>query len=192
MDLHDQTLADLTRISRDLDRCKSRQDINAVQDSMHSCIQDLREIIDMSIPSLLELFGFQHAVRTHLERAIGGDETIEIDVQDHSNGMIDQLPQTKRIALFRIAQEAINNAVRHAKAKAITVEVACKDGLHLRVGDNGTAPTTLSSIQTTGGLTHMRTRARLIGAQFAINQTGGTEIAVSLPVSECSDAGVLA
>ncbi|MEM7090265.1 MAG: ATP-binding protein [Pseudomonadota bacterium] len=186
MDLHDQTLADLTRISRDLERCKSRQDIEALQDSMQSCIQDLRGIIDMSIPSLLELFGFQHAVRTHLERAVGTGEEIEIDVQDLSDGLVDRLPQTKRIALFRIAQEAINNAVRHAQASTITISIRHEHGLHLRINDDGSALGALTTHKSAGGLTHMRTRARLIGAQFSINQSSGTEIGVILPASECA------
>lgn len=190
MDLHDQTLADLTRISRDLERCKSRQDIEALQDSMQSCIQDLRGIIDMSIPSLLELFGFQHAVRTHLERAIGADQGIDIDVRDLSDGLIDQLPQTKRIALFRIAQEGINNAVRHAQASKILVEIHCRGGLHLRVTDDGIGASPPGRLRTSGGLTHMRTRAQLIGAHFAISQSHGTEIVVSLPASECPKAEV--
>lgn len=190
MDLHDQTLADLTRISRDLERCKSRQDIEAVQANMQSCIQDLRGIIDMSIPSLLELFGFQHAVRTHLERAVGSDQPIELDVRDLSEGLVDQLPQTKRIALFRIAQEAINNAVRHAQASAISVEILCKNGLHLRISDDGTRSDALTSAKASGGLTHMRTRARLIAASFDISYSNGTEISVSLPVSECPGAEV--
>ena len=192
MDLHDQTLADMTRISRDLERCKSRQDIENLQGSMRNCIQGLREIIDTSIPSLLELFGFQHAVRTHLERAIGADQKIDIDVSDLSGGVIDSLPQAKRIALFRIAQEAINNAVRHAHARRIEVEVVCSEGLHLRVRDDGLSKAAVGSQQATGGLAHMRTRARLIAAQFDIRYDGGTEISVCLPVSECQRNEVVA
>ena len=192
MDLHDQTLADMTRISRDLERCETPQDLDGLRSSMRNCIQGLREIIDTSIPSLLELFGFQHAVRTHLERAIDPDEGVEIDVRDLSGGMVDRLPQTKRIALFRIAQEAINNAVRHASASRIEVEIECVDGLHLRVRDNGRSRGAIEIRQASGGLTHMRTRARLIAAQFDIRYNGGTEIAVCLPASECPKTEVLA
>ncbi len=185
MDLHDQTLADMTRISRELERCKTQKDIEAVRGSMQTCIQGLREIIDTSIPSLLELFGFQHAVRTHLERAVGTDQEIDIDVRDLSDGLIDDLPQTKRIALFRIAQEAINNAVRHAQASSILVEIECRDGLHLSVRDDGASSAAIETGKVSGGLTHMRTRARLIAAQFDIRYAEGTEISVRLPVSEC-------
>ncbi|WP_422050789.1 ATP-binding protein [Shimia sp.] len=186
MDLHDQTLADLTRISRELECCKSQRDIAALRDHMQRCIQDLRTIIDMSIPSLLELFGFQHAVRTHLERAVGPDQQMQIDVRDLSDGLVDQLPQAKRIALFRIAQEAINNAVRHAQAQSITVEIACRDGLYLSVHDDGQTHPALTPARASGGLMHMRTRARLIAAQFDISYSNGTEVIVCLPTSECT------
>ncbi|WP_420583631.1 sensor histidine kinase [Ruegeria sp.] len=192
MDLHDQTLADMTRISRDLEGCKTREDIENLRGSVQNCIQGLREIIDTSIPSLLELFGFQHAVRTHLERAIGADQQIDIDVRDLSHGLIDQLPQAKRIALFRIAQEAINNAVRHAQASRIDVEIECRNGLHLHVRDDGRSKAAVESEQASGGLTHMRTRARLIAAQFDIRYDGGTQICVCLPVSECPQSEVVA
>jgi len=190
MDLHDQTLADMTRISRDLESCKTREDVENLRGSVQNCIQGLREIIDTSIPSLLELFGFQHAVRTHLERAIGADQQIEIDVRDLSHGLIDDLPQAKRIALFRIAQEAINNAVRHARAGRIVVEIECHDGLHLHIHDDGRSSAAVESKQASGGLTHMRTRARLIAAQFDIRYDGGTRVSVCLPVSECPKSEV--
>ncbi len=192
MDLHDQTLADMTRISRDLERCETRQDIEGLRSSVQHCIQGLRDIIDTSIPSLLELFGFQHAVRIHLERAIGGDQQIDMEVRDLSDGLIDQLPQAKRIALYRIAQEAINNAVRHASASRIEVEMECREGLNLRVRDDGLGKAAVGSKQASGGLTHMRTRARLIAAQFDIRHDGGTEISVCLPVSECPRSEVVA
>ncbi len=192
MDLHDQTLADMTRISRELERCKTAKDIEVLRGNLQICIQGLREIIDTSIPSLLELFGFQHAVRTHLERAVGADQDIEIDVRDFSDGLIDDLPQTKRIALFRIAQEAINNAVRYADASSILVEIECREGLHLRIRDNGASASALEAKKASGGLTHMRTRARLIAAQFDIRCSEGTEISVCLPVSECPNRKVSA
>jgi len=187
MDLHDQTLADLTRISRDLGRSNTPEDIESLRSEMQNCIQGLREIIDTSIPSLLELFGFQHAVRVHLERSIGSDQQIDIDVRDLSDGLVDQLPQAKRIALYRIAQEAINNSVRHAAASRIDVEVACRDGLHLRIHDNGKSRAAVEAKQGSGGLTHMRTRAHLITAQFKISYNNGTEVSVCLPSSECPE-----
>ncbi len=181
MDLHDQTLADLTRIARDLNAASSRAEIRALQIRMQDCIQGLREIIDMSIPSLLELFGFQHAVRMHLERALGTKPHIKIQVSDNSNGAFDALPETTRTALFRIAQEAINNAVQHADANMISVLIADDAGYWMEIRDDGNAQISHEHPRTTGGLTHMRTRARLIAANFEIANENGTVVRVQLP-----------
>lgn len=181
MDLHDQTLADLTRIARDLDIATNKSDIKKLQRRMQDCIQGLRDIIDVSIPSILELFGFQLATRTHLERALGTNSHVEIDVTDHSNGAIDQLPETTRIALFRITQEAVNNAVQHADAGKIFVEIGEDGGYWVTIRDDGQSNAALTPEKVSGGLAHMRTRARLIGANFEIHHDQGTIVRINLP-----------
>ncbi len=193
MDLHDQTLADLTRISRELNPTVSEVDIQRLQLRIQDCIQGLRDIIDTSMPSLLELFGFQHAVRTHLERALAATPTTKYQVIDGTDNAIDQLDDSTRIALFRIVQEAINNAVQHSGATSIEVEIT-KDpytGLHLMVRDNGSSLMANVKRKPQGGLTHMRTRARLIAAEFNIINQGGTCIDVRLPVADAANGGEL-
>lgn len=186
MDLHDQTLADLTRIVRDFETAETPDEKAEIVGSIQDCIQDLRHIIDTAVPSLLEMFGFAHALRIHLERAVTDAEMMDLIVSDETDGQIDAIDPTTRIALFRIAQEAINNAARHAKADRICVTVKLENAmLMLHISDNGIG--SLKSVlgskkgKATGGLAHMRTRARLIAADFRISNAGGTRIEVSLP-----------
>ncbi|KKL96246.1 hypothetical protein LCGC14_1846410 [marine sediment metagenome] len=180
MDLHDQTLADLTRLMRDMDGPGSE----ALQARLQNCIQDLRRIIDTAMPSLLDLFGFAHALRIHAERAVGQDSRIALSVLDLTGGAIDRADPTTRIALFRIAQEAINNAARHAGAQRIDVEVSDPEGgLVLKIADDGCGipdPEAMAA-GATGGLAHMRTRARLIAAEFTLGSRSGTRITLRLP-----------
>lgn len=188
MDLHDQTLADLTRIMRDLEKAEGPEDRAAVIGSIQDCIQDLRRIIDTAVPTLLELFGFAHALRIHLERAVGDVDGMTLLVADDTDGQIDRLDPTTRIALFRIAQEAINNAARHSGADRISVKVKLyKSGLKMTIEDNGCGMPKASSLfeggKTTGGVAHMRTRARLIAADFSLSTRKGTKIEVRLPLS---------
>lgn len=180
MDLHDQTLADLTRLSRDLESARGGMGKKDMLRQLQDCIQGLRDIIDMSIPSILELFGFQHAIRTHLERAIQARSGTRFEVHDRSNGKIDELSETHRTALFRIAQEAVNNAVKHAEATLIEVVIEEDNGLRLTVRDDGISIDNMPADRLTGGLSHMRTRARLIAADFTMNTTSGTEVVVHL------------
>lgn len=182
MDLHDQTLADLTRIMRDLARCGEDVDHGVILSRLQDCVQDLRRIIDTAVPTLLELFGFVHAVRIHLERAVGDDGNVSIAVIDETENAPDRLDATTRIALFRIVQEAINNAANHSGADRIEVRIEFDPGLFVSVSDNGQGiparAASGSARKGTGGLAHMRTRARLIAADFNIVENGGTRIEI--------------
>jgi signal transduction histidine kinase len=93
--------------------------------------------------------------------------------------------------LFRIAQEAMNNAVRHAQASAIQVhcEVHAPEAV-ITVSDNGRGLQTARS--TSHGLHIMKERALLIGATLEIGETasGGLSVTVRLPGSPASDSPV--
>ncbi len=85
--------------------------------------------------------------------------------------------------LYRIAQEAVNNALKHARAKAITVRLTVKDGrLRLEVKDDGAG---LAKDRGDGvGLGLMRHRAGLIGAELSVKSKsrGGVTVACELPL----------
>ncbi len=179
MDLHDQTLADLTRLLRDTTSDGAMPDAADLSGRIRDCIEDLRRIIDTAVPTLLDLFGFVHAVRVHLERAVGPGP-VEIDVEDTTDGAPDRLDPTTRTALFRIVQEAINNAARHSGAARIFVTVGRDAGhrLCITVEDDGCGLEPGAGRHS--GVAHMRTRADLIGAELELVSTGGTCVAVTL------------
>ncbi|SMO91401.1 GAF domain-containing sensor histidine kinase [Paracoccus laeviglucosivorans] len=183
MDLHDQTLADLSRLMRDLSRPDAPA-ADAVLARLDGCVADLRRIIDTAVPSILEMFGFAHAVRVHLERATR-DGTL-IHVQDDSDGAPDRLDPVARIALYRIVQEAINNAGRHARASRIDVRIARQPRLRVTVADDGCGLSEdIRRSRKKGGLSHMRTRAQLIGARLSVRSgRTGTSVSVSLPTEQ--------
>lgn len=192
MDLHDQTLADLSRLMRDLSRPQVLAggcDAETVLARLDDCVADLRRIIDTAVPTLLEMFGFAHAVRVHLERATGG--ATRIQVQDDSRGAPDALDPVARIALFRIVQEAINNAARHARASRIDVRIAAAPRLRVTVADDGCGlPEDVRRSRKRGGLSHMRVRAQLIGARLSVRSgRTGTSVSVSLPGGESRAEG---
>ncbi|NTJ11498.1 GAF domain-containing sensor histidine kinase [Rhizobium lusitanum] len=201
MDLHDQILADLTRLSRRLERLARQPDVTGealeplfrgLQHSMH----DLRQIIEEAKPSVLQLFGFAQAVENHLERSIQeSGATLKWRLNDETSGAIDRLEQSVSIALFRIVQEAINNAIRHAQASSIAVHLMATEGaVTIDVIDDGLG---LGNAYRSsgGGIENMKTRARLISARFAIKAaavSGGTLVSVSLPAKALSAGGAAA
>lgn len=181
MDLHDQTLADLSRLMRDLSR-PGGMEAETVLGRLNDCVGDLRRIIDTAVPSILEMFGFAHAIRVHLERV--AEAEIAIEVQDASQGAADALDPVVRIALFRIVQEAVNNAGRHARPARIEVRIASSPRLRITVADDGCGiAEEIRRSRRKGGISHMRTRAQLIGARLSVRSgSSGTSVSVSLPM----------
>ncbi len=103
------------------------------------------------------------------------------------------LPGTVRdiaaaLPLYRIAQEAVHNAVKHSHASRIVVELAGTDKtVTLSVTDNGEGIRPLSPKRDGMGLRIMQYRARTIGASLEINRAvpGGTIVCCSLPRENC-------
>ena len=192
MDLHDQTLADLTRLARRMDRLSASEvvegaELVALSRSLQQSMQDLRQIIEAAKPSVLHLFGFADAVENHLDRAIReSGQALRGVLQDQTDGAIDALPPSVGVALFRIAQEAVNNAVHHAQAAQVTVQLAVSGGkIAITVNDDGQG-IARPKAKTGSGIENMKTRARLISARFAIapgDAGQGTKVSITLAAS---------
>ncbi len=103
MDLHDQTLADLTRIVRRLETLRegtpTRETLSPAIEGLHRCVAELRRIIDDARPNVLELFGFAEGVEDFLGRALC-DLGIEWRLEDASGGLVDTLDPALRVACF--------------------------------------------------------------------------------------------
>jgi signal transduction histidine kinase len=87
--------------------------------------------------------------------------------------------------LFRIAQEAVSNAIKHGKATDILISLKHTESeLLLSVSDNGCGFAEFSSSDHSGmGLRTMATRTKHIGGKFSLkqNRTGGVEVVCSVP-----------
>jgi len=96
------------------------------------------------------------------------------------------LENTPAIHLFRIAQEAISNALKHGHAKTVVIALDTGDGAcSLRVSDDGFGFIPTITERKGMGLSIMRYRARTIGATLEIhpNSPTGTVIACTIPIS---------
>lgn len=212
MDLHDQTLADLTRIARSLDRLREGgnpidpEALTAPATSLHEAMAALRQIIEAAKPSVLHLFGLVQAIENQLERAIrDSGQPIRGLLTDRTRDALDTLDPAVAVALLRIVQEAVNNAIHHAGASEIRIDLARGAGgrgqIVLSVEDDGTGWRRRGSDAGREGLRegahegarggtgigNMRTRARLISARFAIGPGAGgrgTRVTLTLPLGE--------
>jgi len=86
-----------------------------------------------------------------------------------------------QIALYRTAQEALNNAVKHSKASQATVDLRLGKQVRLNITDNGSGFDPASVTADHLGLKIMRERAEAIGAKFNLySEPGeGTHITIA-------------
>ena len=94
------------------------------------------------------------------------------------------LPADVHITLYRIAQEALNNITKHARAKQAKVSLDCEAGqARLRISDDGRGFDPEAAQASQMGLRIMKERAHAIGATLRVeSQPGqGTQIAVDWP-----------
>ncbi len=191
MDIHDQTLADLARLSRRLARMigngkVNMEDLIQIEGDLSLYLDELRGTVEDLKPGILHLFGFSDAVEAHLLRcASNTSPPISTCYHDSTGGLVDQLPENIVVSLYRIVQEATNNAVRHSEAARVAVEVSSDaDIIEIRVRDDGIGIGARARAAP-GGFGHMRTRAALISAELRVESAGpgcGTAIVVRKPI----------
>lgn len=110
----------------------------------------------------------------------------EIQAQVEVNGTFRRLPRLVEDNLLRIGQEAVNNAVKHARAQRISVNLVF-DTRHvqLSVRDDGRGFTNQNGEPDHFGLVGMRERAEQIGGTLSIHskEGAGTEVVADVPIS---------
>lgn len=152
-----------------------------------SLMEEVRRVIRALRPNYLEDLGLLPAIEmlaSDLESTAGVQSTFSTEGQPR------RLPPGQEIALYRIVQEALNNAARYASARSLDVSAIFKPAeLVVRVRDDGqgfTAPERVSDLVASGhyGLMGMQERAELIGARLTIQSApgAGTTIEVRLPL----------
>ena len=139
---------------------------------------DLRPALldDLGLPAALEHIGNELARRSGLE--------VQVCARVHE----DRLPELQAVSLFRVAQEALRNAERHARARRVDIRLEdAGDKLELRITDDGCGfdVQTVESSKDRGiGLTNMRERVERNGGTFQLaSHAGHTALTASFPLA---------
>ena len=150
--------------------------VEGAREQTEAAVADVRRIVRGLRPPVLEDLGLAAALRAHADRLAPLE--VELVVPP------DRLPAAVELALYRIATEALTNAVRHAEARRCRVELrAADDEAVLVVTDDGPG---LTPDATAGvGLRSMRERAAELGGRVHLEtpRGGGLTVRVVLPVA---------
>lgn len=152
-----------------------------IYDAMHDIIRRLR-------PMTLEGMGLADTLREAVEewRRLHAPLRFTLDLPDDPPRLSDEA----EIALFRIAQEGVTNAVRHARAQTVRLALRIDDdGVELCVDDDGVGLAPADARQADRyGLLGMRERAQALSGSLHIDSTpgGGTRIRVRLPLTQAA------
>ena len=196
-EIHDGLGQDLLIAANELqeivqERNHSQNRLKQVASVIQRSIESAREISANLHPHHLDRLGFSAAIKA-LARRTGHSAGAAVEAVCEDVDTL--LPKETQLHLYRIIQEAVANAVRHAEAKQIRVEVTHEgDTVQARIHDDGHGfkVADFSGARAIGspeevhrgfGLSSMSERARIIGGTLKIDSTAGsgTTVSVSIP-----------
>ena len=189
-ELHDETAQTLTSLLVGLRRVEESQDLGQARGAAST----LRELVFAALdgvqrmarglrPSVLDDLGLEEALeRLGLEVSRAHGFVVDL----HATGpRLPRLPEALEIALYRMAQEALTNASKHASPKAVSIVIhRSSTEVRLVVEDDGKGFDVSEAFSGTQlGLVGMRERAHLVGGSMTIESApgNGTTICVSVP-----------
>lgn len=196
-EVHDDALQRVALLQHELDDWtgehpiaheRQRQRITALREELSDLGVMLRKVAHRLHPSIIEQAGLVpalHALANDIRDASGF--TVDVDT---SAAPVVSLPKDSSLILYRIAQEALRNAEKHAATNKATVTLAQRNGaVVMTVADRGRGFDVTQQDRAHGlGLVSMAERARYAGGRVDIeSQPGaGTLVRVEVPASEGS------
>jgi PAS domain S-box-containing protein len=184
-ELHDDLTQRLAVLAIDVGRAEvaapggaQGRTMKAVREGLAIISEDIHSLAYQLHPSVLEELGLTEALRTECDRIRRrGDLELEAELDEPSA----PVGKDAALCLFRIAQEALNNVIRHSGARAASLTLRqMDDGLLLAVRDGGSGfdpekPGTGRRL----GLASMRERVRLVNGTLDIESTPGRGTAIT-------------
>ena len=192
-DLHDDIGQSITAIKmsasaamEEHDPARRRDDLDDVIALADATLSRLRDISTLLRPPQLDALGLEASLRWHAERLFAhADADLELAISALPRRPAREIEQ----ACFRIAQEAMTNALRHGRPGRVSLWLhGDGDRLCLRVGDDGPGFDTPSAGGL--GLAIMRERAHGVGGTVDVRSArgGGTTVEALLPYEPTADA----
>ncbi len=165
---------------------ESQEPLRRAQRLIGLLIQQVRQLALDLRPAMLDDLGLVPALQSFFRRQTsqtGLQINFENDVADSR-----RFPPSIETAAYRIIQEGVTNAIRHAGVRHISVELQSDDhALHLEVRDQGKGYDAAALLASGGstGIAGMRERAQLLGGSLVIESApgAGTRLCADLPLA---------
>lgn len=186
-DLHDGLGQMLNAIKINLKLLGQKDDkIETLSQLIDESIQESVRISENLLPSKLKDFDLATCLKSLCNNI---DKTSPVPVSFESLGNVSYIEQPQKINFYRIAQEAINNAIKHAQASSISVQLSEEeDKVQLMIEDDGKGfEKNISYDQSQHhGLVNMQERAEIMGGKLTIesDMERGTLIMVEAPLKQ--------
>jgi len=179
-ELHDELGQALTAAVLQLDRAAARDDVAEARETVRASLEDVRGIARRLRPEALDDLGLASALA-----ALTNDVTRRtgLRVRRAISPDVPELGPEEELVVYRVAQEALTNVVRHAGVPHAWLELRVRDGrVELEVRDAGAGFDPERTAQS-AGLLGMRERAHLIGASLELRSAvgEGTSVRLRLP-----------
>ena len=198
-ELHDELGQQMTALRLTLETLKAaaidRHDLQSQIEMLQEMARQLDEDVAFRLRGLrstaLETRGLAAALREYVGN---WSQHFSLPLRLHTNvSGDDRLPPDVEGTMYRVAQEALNNVLKHARAAHVDVALERHaDHLSLIIEDDGVGfdPSNAPNASQGLGLVGMRERAALIGADLQVESTAGcgTTVFLRVPLAEMSQA----
>lgn len=188
-ELHDETgqaltsmLLSLKSLDDRIDTPEGRAAAAELRELVVTTLRDVRRLAVELRPAALDDFGLVPALE-RLRDTVADQSGLDIELQSHLDA--ERLPTELETALYRIAQEALTNVVKHASASRVSMALSRRDrAIALVVQDDGRGFESRDGGGAGLGLTGMRERVALLGGRLGVESTedAGTMITAELPL----------
>ena len=159
-----------------------REHLDSIKTLAEKTVNQVRDLALLLRPSMLDDLGLTPALNWHARET---SKRTGLNVVVSADDTIDSLPDEHRTCIYRLVQEAVNNAVRHAKARTVEVTVRREhQKVNVTVQDDGAGFDT--RFMRGLGLLGMEERVRRLGGRLKISSEPGrgTMVHAGLPVAE--------
>ncbi|GAS89468.1 histidine kinase with GAF domain [Mycolicibacterium brisbanense] len=183
-DLHDHVIQRLFAVGMALQGTIPRARAPEVRQRLTECVDDLQDVIQEIRTAIFDLHGIDSGItrlRQRLDEAIGGFAGSGIRTTIQYSGPLSVVDTVLADHAEAVVREAVSNAVRHAQASTLSVNVGVADELSIEVVDNGCG---IGDNITGSGLVNLRRRAEEAGGSFIVEAVpgGGTRLRWTAPL----------